>query len=121
MTIFKSSFPDVELPEQTINDFLASRRSQFKFNLAEQPAITSHETGKTLTYDELFKQIDKCAVGLHKMGLKQNEVVAVLLPNCIEYAISFLAVSELKENCNFSKGSQSWCNCNHCHNYKYSL
>lgn len=45
--------------------------------------------GKTYTYRELEESIKKAASGLSKLGVKKGDKVAIMLPNCPQYPISF--------------------------------
>lgn len=95
MVIFKSPYPDVKIPEQTINELINSWISKNLSNRSEQVALISLETGRSVTYEQFEQDVDRLAVGLYKKGLRQKEVAAILLPNCIEYPISFLAVLKI--------------------------
>lgn len=56
--------------------------------------------GRRLTYDELLKEIDACAYGLSKLGVKKGDKVTVFLPNIPQCLISIYAVSKLGAVCN---------------------
>ena len=45
-----------------------------------------------LSYSELWNAAANLAGGLRRLGLKPGEVVAVQLPNCAEFVISYLAI-----------------------------
>lgn len=47
------------------------------------------------TYDELVDQVHRVAGGLSRMGVRQGDRVALLLPNCPEFVITFLAVQTI--------------------------
>ena len=47
-----------------------------------------------VTYRELGQRVDALAAGLHQLGLKKGEKVAVILPNCPEFAYCFFAVGQ---------------------------
>lgn len=52
------------------------------------------ETGRT-TYAELHARVEGLARGLAAQGISQGVPVLIRLPNCIEFAISFLALVKL--------------------------
>ena len=47
---------------------------------------------KEVTYDELNKASDAMAAGLVDMGLKKGDRVAVVMPNCVAFAITYFAI-----------------------------
>lgn len=49
-----------------------------------------------LTYQELYAQVVGLSKGLSSLGVKQSDCVAILLPNCPEFIISFYAVIKSK-------------------------
>ena len=51
--------------------------------------------GGVVTYSELEQRVAKIAAGLHGIGVRPGDVVAVQLPNTLEYIESFLAISFL--------------------------
>src|SRR5262249_4426561 len=51
--------------------------------------------GAQLTYREIRTQADKLATALARLGIKQGDRVAVMLPNCPQYVISFFAITRL--------------------------
>ncbi|MBP5221564.1 MAG: amino acid adenylation domain-containing protein, partial [Lachnospiraceae bacterium] len=59
-------------------------------NDPERPAVVCG--GRTLTYDEFNKKINNVAHRLRKMGIKQNDVVALLTHRSFEMLIGIFAV-----------------------------
>ncbi|MHA1221899.1 MAG: long-chain-fatty-acid--CoA ligase [Candidatus Heimdallarchaeaceae archaeon] len=51
--------------------------------------------GKFKTYTELDKDINKLATALQDLGVKKGDRVAVLMPNCPQFIISFFATLSL--------------------------
>ena len=51
--------------------------------------------GRTITYSELDKQVRSCAAGLKAFGVRPGDRVALVMPNCPQFVISFLAVLRL--------------------------
>jgi acyl-CoA synthetase (AMP-forming)/AMP-acid ligase II/acyl carrier protein len=58
------------------------------------PAILSPEK-KSLSYRELFQHLQTTALGLTRMGIKQGDCLALILPNGPEMATAFLAISSV--------------------------
>lgn len=48
--------------------------------------------GKTLTYDEIGRRVDKTAAGLQKLGVKKGTKVGLFLPNSPTFIIYYFAV-----------------------------
>jgi len=48
--------------------------------------------GKKLTYKEIDDLSDNLAAALMNMGLKKGDAVAVVMPNCAQFVISFYAI-----------------------------
>jgi non-ribosomal peptide synthetase component E (peptide arylation enzyme) len=63
--------------------------------LREPDAAAVIHPGGTVTWRELEQRVTKIASGLHRIGVRPGDVVAVQLPNAIEYIESFLAIGFL--------------------------
>lgn len=50
------------------------------------------ETGKRMTYGDLYEYAVALSNGLQKVGLAKGDVVVVCMPNCAEYAVATLGV-----------------------------
>jgi acyl-CoA synthetase (AMP-forming)/AMP-acid ligase II len=53
------------------------------------------ENGKHISYSNLWKNIELLAKGLLKIGIKKNDKIIILLPNCKEFIYSFYALSRI--------------------------
>jgi acyl-CoA synthetase (AMP-forming)/AMP-acid ligase II len=89
--IFKSPYPNIEIPDTPVASFILEHASRF----AAQPALIDGRTGRTLTYDQLVTAVDRTASGLATRGFRKGDVLAIHCPNAPEYAVAFLAVAEL--------------------------
>ncbi len=83
--IHKSPFPEVEIPEITLTDFVLRHAER----LADQPALVDGPSGRTMTYAELSGAIRSFAGGLQARGFAPGDVVAIMAPNVPEYAVVF--------------------------------
>ncbi len=54
-----------------------------------------HFEGKTTTYDESAKIVKKLASSLSELGIKKGDRVALLMPNCPQYVLSYISVLSL--------------------------
>jgi acyl-CoA synthetase (AMP-forming)/AMP-acid ligase II len=89
--IFRSAWPDVEIADVPLADFVLRHAER----LRDRPAIVDGPTGRTLTFGDLADQVKRAAAALHRMGFKQGDVFAIYSPNVPEYAVVLLAVASL--------------------------
>ena len=64
----------------------------------DRPAIISkfeNHSSRTITYHQLFKEVEKLAFSLKKLGLKKGDRVAGFLPNIPESVIAMLATASI--------------------------
>ncbi|MHA1733948.1 MAG: AMP-binding protein [Promethearchaeota archaeon] len=48
-----------------------------------------------VTYEQLKKYVDSFATALYQRGIRKGDVVALVLPNCIQYTVAYYAVVKL--------------------------
>ena len=89
--IYRSPYPDIEIPNTPITPLVLRHADR----LATKPALIDAPSGHQLTYGELRASIDGVAAGLSEHGVRQGDVVAFYAPNSIEYVIAFHAVATL--------------------------
>lgn len=75
--------------DETIRDWLDRRVSQH----GDRPAIVSGDT--TLTYRQFSDRVTAFAAGLHGAGLRRGDIVAVHLPNIVEFLVAWLGINEI--------------------------
>jgi len=51
--------------------------------------------GGAISYAELAERVNRLTRGLQTLGIKQGEKILVRLPNCLEFAVSFLALVKI--------------------------
>lgn len=85
MTIYKSSQPDVDIPDVAITPFVLQHAER----LADKPAFVDGLSGRTLTYGQLAGAIRSLAGGLKARGVGPGTTWALMAPNLPEYAIVF--------------------------------
>lgn len=83
--IFRSPWPDIELPQISVCDSVLGTARL----LGDKPAVIEGETGRTLTYQQLVQQSERVAAGLASAGFKPGQPLALVLPNCIEFVLSW--------------------------------
>jgi acyl-CoA synthetase (AMP-forming)/AMP-acid ligase II len=89
--IFRGPFKDVTIPECPLTPFVFQNWETH----ADKTALIDGPTGRTVTFAQLVDQISRVAASLAKRGLKKGEVLAILSPNCPDYAVIFHAVASL--------------------------
>jgi acyl-CoA synthetase (AMP-forming)/AMP-acid ligase II len=87
--VIRSPFPDVEIPDANLTEFVLARAGQ----LGDKAAMIDAPSGRTITYAELQKLVRSVAAGLALRGLAKGEVFAHYAANVPEYAVAFHAVA----------------------------
>ncbi|CAN5538249.1 4-coumarate--CoA ligase family protein [soil metagenome] len=81
-----SPFPDVEIPDAHIYDYLFGDLAE---DDADRVALVDTVTGDEVTYRELVTRVDAFAGALADRGIKVGDVVALLSPNSPAFAVAF--------------------------------
>ncbi|KAJ4833148.1 4-coumarate--CoA ligase 1 [Turnera subulata] len=88
--IFKSKLPPIYVPTHLpLHKYCFENISQFK----DKPCLINGATGNVYSYAEVELTATKFAAGLNKIGIKQGEVIMLLLQNSPEFAFAFLGAS----------------------------
>ena len=87
--VFRSPLPPVIVPETTITGFVLAAVAAHP----DKPALVDGPTGRTLTYAELDRAIRSLAGGLVARGFQRGQVVALMAPNCPEFAVALHGVA----------------------------
>ncbi|MDR1355418.1 MAG: AMP-binding protein [Propionibacteriaceae bacterium] len=80
---------DVEVPDESLVD-LAERAVVAAGNL-----VATDFFGNTLSYRKLGERIARAAQGLHQLGVRRGDRVAIVLPNCPQHIVAYYAVLRL--------------------------
>jgi acyl-CoA synthetase (AMP-forming)/AMP-acid ligase II len=89
--IFRSPFPDVEIPDVSLTEFVLGGAA----GRAEKPALIDGVSGRVLTYAQLAGAVRAAAAGLARRGFRKGDVLALYSPNLPEYVVAFHAVATL--------------------------
>ncbi len=89
MHIYRSPFPDVEIPEIPLAEMVFRQVEAY----LDKPALIEGMTGRTLTYAQLREQARAFAAGLATRGFRKGDVLALYSPNLPEYAVVFYGVA----------------------------
>ena len=80
--------PDVDTRAHSITELLFSDLGEH----GSAPALTEVETGRTVSYAQLHREVLALAATLRRRGIGPGDCVGVQLPNGIDFAVTFLAV-----------------------------
>ncbi|WP_370185242.1 AMP-binding protein [Rhodococcus wratislaviensis] len=83
---FTSPFPDVEIPELSVYDFLFGSIAEADL---DRIALVDPRSGAQTTYRQLIGQIDAAAGAFAARGIEVGDVVGVLAPNIPAFATVF--------------------------------
>ena len=81
--------PETEVFEGSLTDFFRLSVEEHR----EKTALTFY--GTTFTFERLEALVNKMAASLAARGVKKGDRVALMLPNCPQYVISFFATARL--------------------------
>jgi 4-coumarate--CoA ligase len=89
MIIHRSPFPDVELPEVPITEYVLQAADAHP----DRAALIDGPSGRTYTFAELRDRIHRFAGGLVASGFAPGDTLGLMAPNLPEYAIVFHGVA----------------------------
>ncbi len=81
--------------DRTINDDLDDCVKRFPHKVALKAVRSEGGQVTEFTYAELSKMADRIAIGLTKLGVGANDVVACQLPNWWQFTLTYLACSRI--------------------------
>ncbi|KAE9601669.1 hypothetical protein Lal_00040582 [Lupinus albus] len=88
--IFRSKLPDIYIPTHLpLHSYLFENLSQFK----DCPCLIDGNTGETFTYADVELTARKVTAGLNNIGVKQYDVILILLYNYPQFVFAFLGAS----------------------------
>ena len=87
--IFKSPYPDVDIPKTGVAQFVLKGAA----DRGDKAALIDGPSGRTITYRELDGAVRSLAAGLATRGFSKGDVMAIYSPNIPEYAIAFHGIA----------------------------
>jgi acyl-CoA synthetase (AMP-forming)/AMP-acid ligase II len=87
--IYKSPFPEIDIPEIPLTDFVLQRAAEY----GDRVALIDGPTGRSYTFNEVAANIRRVAAGLAARGFGKGDVFAILSPNLPEYPLMFHGVA----------------------------
>jgi len=80
---------NIDFPKITLYEMLQESVRKY----AESPVMWF--LGTFMTFREMDRHVKSLAAGLHRLGLRKGDVVALILPNSFQYVISYYACARL--------------------------
>jgi acyl-CoA synthetase (AMP-forming)/AMP-acid ligase II len=81
----RSPYPDVEIPEVSLHEFLFGDFG----DRVDAPAFVDGGSGRSISFGELASMVDTIAAALAERGIGAGDVVGVFAPNSPEWAAVF--------------------------------
>ena len=78
-----------DMPKKSVFSYLYEKNCKYMSRVA----LSYY--GRKITFDELFSKIDETAKALIAMGVKENDIITISLPNIPEAVYLFYAVSKI--------------------------
>eukprot|EP00026_Physarum_polycephalum_P005760 Phypoly_transcript_05798.p1 GENE.Phypoly_transcript_05798~~Phypoly_transcript_05798.p1 ORF type:complete len:525 (+),score=53.95 Phypoly_transcript_05798:140-1714(+) len=89
---FRSKIPDIRIPHDiTLPDFVVEHYHQYP----DRKLLIDPYTKRDFTCQDVKETINKVSAGFYKLGLQKGEVVALALPNMVEYPLLILGIQNL--------------------------
>lgn len=87
--IYKCPFPDVQLPEIDLANYMLSEMEGYSTDVA----LVDGETGRPIRYDQLVRSVRGLAWSFRKMKITKDDVIVICANNCLEYVTVILAAN----------------------------
>jgi len=97
LKFYDIAFNENDLPKQTMFELALEQNKNNMSNTAIDIRMSANnfDKGITITYKEFFARIQKCANSAYKIGIKENDIIPIILPNLPEARIFIYANSIL--------------------------
>lgn len=84
--VYKSNFPDVELPQGSVIEFIFANKNKTP---EDKPVLIDALDGRFLTYSQLKTQVLQFAAGLQDVcDFRDDDVLALYAPNQVSCIFS---------------------------------
>ncbi len=87
--IYRSQYSDISVPDAAVAEFVFAGLK----GREDQPALIDGQTGRAMTGAELIDAARRFAGALAARGIGPGKVVALMAPNCPEFAVVFFGTS----------------------------
>nr|XP_039256530.1 4-coumarate--CoA ligase 1-like isoform X2 [Styela clava] len=78
-----------DIPEVSLSNFFLSCIEKYGDDTA---LIENNVEGKSLTFKQLYKQIQSCGRFFQKQKINKGDVVSLVTPNCLEHVVAMVGV-----------------------------
>lgn len=85
MTVIRSPHDPVEIPTTSISEYVFEAHGGDSGRIA----LVDQASGEEYSYSDLFSMCGRTAAGLARRGFGPGEVLAVMAPNCPDFAMAF--------------------------------
>lgn len=90
--VFRSRFPDIHIHNNIpLHTYCFEKLGEF----ADKPCLILGPTSQTYTFAETHLLCRRVAAGFVDLGMKQGDVILILLQNCPQFVFTFIAASFL--------------------------
>jgi acyl-CoA synthetase (AMP-forming)/AMP-acid ligase II len=89
--IFQSPYPPIVIPETPLTAFVLRHADR----LVDKPALIDGANGQLLTYGQIADGVRRAAAGLAERGFQKGDVLALIAPNSLDYAVAFHAIASI--------------------------
>lgn len=90
--IFRSKLPDIDIPDHLpLHEYCFAKLPE----ISDRPCLIDGATGSVYSYAEVHLLSRRAAAGLRRLGVRQGDVIMILLPNSPAFAFAFLGASFL--------------------------
>ena len=80
----------VNIPDMSLYEYMQKETKKYSLD-----TTVLNYFGRKMSYKVFFDYIDKCAKSLKYLGVKEGDVVSILMPNTPEAVISFFAINKI--------------------------
>jgi acyl-CoA synthetase (AMP-forming)/AMP-acid ligase II len=91
MAIMRSPYPDVDIPQASLTQYVLGRAA----SRGDKPALIDGASGAVTTYAEFADRVGRTAAGLASEGIGPGDAVGLLGPNSPDWPVAFHAVVSL--------------------------
>ncbi|XP_074645700.1 putative 4-coumarate--CoA ligase 1 [Tubulanus polymorphus] len=87
--IIRSRYPDAELPNSSLAEYLTKDFDRF----GDEIALVNGITGESVTFLEIKERLRSIGSALSRLGYKKGDVFCLFLKNCPEFALTLWGVT----------------------------
>ncbi|KPV40531.1 class I adenylate-forming enzyme family protein [Alicyclobacillus ferrooxydans] len=95
-------FPGMILTEQRAKSYLEQKvwtEESFidvlQADVRKYPHYLHKDEKRSLTYEELWQEVNSTAASLYQLGVRKGDKVAIQLPNCLDYVVAVFAAGRI--------------------------